>query len=107
MTQEEFISEFYSCDNEEEALKKLYSKMSSYKDLFLEECENSKRLLWENDDLEHTIRKTINKLELLVDTGSDYDDFSKEESLKTLINVLLRYAKESITILKGEDKNDR
>lgn len=77
------------------------------KELFLKECENSKRLLYENDDLKCTIRKAINKLELLVYIGSDNDESSKEESLKTLINLLLRYAKESITILKGEDKNDR
>lgn len=31
MTQEEFISEFYSCDNEEEALKRLYSKLCCLK----------------------------------------------------------------------------
>lgn len=32
MTQEEFISEFYSCDNEEEALKRLYSKLCCLKE---------------------------------------------------------------------------
>lgn len=31
MNEEEFISEFYSCDNEEEALKRLYSKLCCLK----------------------------------------------------------------------------
>lgn len=82
-------------------------KEPSYKDLFLEECENSKRFMFENEDLYRTIRKAIAELQLLVKMAYDCEGIIKEESLKTLINELVRYAKKSINILKGEDENDR
>lgn len=93
-----------------EEIKVMYLKTDkepSYKDLFLEECENSKRFMWENEDLYRTIRKAIVELQLLVKMAYDCEGFVKEESLKTLINELVRYAKKSINILKGEDENDR
>ena len=48
MTQEEFISEFYSCDNEEEALKRLYSKLCCLKE--------------EKQELIDYLKKEINKI---------------------------------------------
>lgn len=55
------------------------------------------RLLAEKQD---KIDKAIDKLQLLIDIGFDYDGFNQVESLKTLIDELVEYAKESIVILK-------
>lgn len=55
------------------------------------------RLLVEKQD---KIDKAIDKLQLLIDIGFDYDGFNQVESLKTLIDELVEYAKESIVILK-------
>lgn len=62
MTQEEFISEFYSCDNEEEALKRLYSKLCCLKEQkkelidFLKEqiklCKKAQQLALQNKMIE-------------------------------------------------------
>lgn len=50
------------------------------------------------------IDKAINKIQYIKDLGFDYDGFNNVEDLKKLIDELVRIAKQSIDILRGEDK---
>lgn len=53
------------------------------------------------------IDEAIDKIQLLIDIGFDYDGFNQVDSLKTLIDELVRYARESRNILqkcKGDNK---
>lgn len=59
-----------------------------------------KELQQENEELKEAIKKAIDKLQLLIDIGFDYDGFNESDSLKTLIDELVGYAKESKNILK-------
>lgn len=62
MIQEEFISEFYSCDNEEEALKRLYSKFCCLK-------EENQELNQQLEEINNFINKAgfINIQQLMLD----------------------------------------
>lgn len=63
------------------------------------------KVIDERDELAKKIEEATDKLQLLVDIGFDYDGLSKEESLKTLIDELVDYARESIKILnKGNNE---
>ena len=53
-----------------------------------------------NQKYKEVIDKVIDKLQLLIDIGFDYDGFNQVNSLKTLIDELVGYAKESRNILK-------
>lgn len=53
--------------------------------------------------LESRIDKAIEKLQLLIDIGFDYDGFNQVNSLKGLIDELLSYAIDSRDILKGDE----
>lgn len=56
------------------------------------------------EQLENNRDKAIDKIQLLIDIGFDYDGFNKVESLKGLIDELVSYAIESRDILKGDNK---
>ena len=64
MTQEEFISKFYSCDNEEEALKRLYSKLCCLKEEKQELIDYLKKEI-------NKISKEIEHYDLWHETGTD------------------------------------
>lgn len=53
-------------------------------------------------ELENRIEKAIERIQLLIDIGFDYDGFNQSDSLKGLIDELVSYAKESRKILRGE-----
>lgn len=55
-------------------------------------------------DYRTRIEKAIDKIQYIIDYGFDYDGFNKSEDLKGLIDMLVDYARQSIDILKGEDK---
>ena len=59
--------------------------------------------LLENIELEARIDKAINKIQYIKDIGFDYDGFNNVEDLKKLIDELVRIAKGSIDILRGEE----
>lgn len=56
----------------------------------------------ENQELKDRIDKALEKIQLLIDIGFDYDGFNKADSLKTLIDELVNFARDSRTILKGD-----
>lgn len=60
----------------------------------------------ENKKYKEVIDKAIDKLQLLIDIGFDYDGFNQADSLKTLIDELVGYAKESRKILKEVEETD-
>ena len=62
--------------------------------------------LKENQKYKEVIDKAIDKLQLLIDIGFDYDGFNQADSLKTLIDELVGYAKESRKILKEVEETD-
>lgn len=53
---------------------------------------------------QEVIKKAIDKLQLLIDIGFDYDGFNQADSLKTLIDELVGYARESRNILMEIEK---
>lgn len=53
---------------------------------------------------EKIIDKAIDKLQLLIDIGFDYDGFNRADSLKTLIDEIVGYARESRNILMEIEK---
>ena len=55
-----------------------------------------------NLDLMKKIDKALDKIQLLIDIGFDYDGLNQVESLKKLIDELVHYAKESRAILKSD-----
>ena len=57
-----------------------------------------------NANLQERINKAIEKIQLLIDIGFDYDGLNQVDSLKGLIDELVSYARESKEILKGSDK---
>lgn len=57
-------------------------------------------LLEENQEYKEVIDKAIEKLQMLIDIGLDYDGFNQIDSLKTLIDEIVIYAKETRNILK-------
>lgn len=61
------------------------------------------KVIDERDELNNRIEKAIDKLQLLVDIGFDYDGMSKSEDLQLLIDDLVSYAKDSIKILNKKD----
>ena len=69
----------------------------------IEKCEARifiEELYKQNQKYKEVIDKVIDKLQLLIDIGFDYDGFNQVNSLKTLIDELVGYAKESRNILK-------
>ena len=81
--------------------------------------ENDK-LLKENiviKDVKYTVDEAIyksrcekanDKIQYIIDYGFDYDGFNTVESLKSLIDMLVDYARESKNILQnGSDDNDK
>ena len=80
--QEEFISEFYSCDNEEEALKRLYSKLCCLK-------EENQQLKEQLEASEKARKEAIEHIKELYDntddtTCYDIDKVEKERLLQIL-----------------------
>lgn len=55
----------------------------------------------ENQELKDKIDKALDKMQLLIDIGFDYDGLNQVDSLKGLIDELVDYAIKSKTILKG------
>ena len=77
----------------------------SFKKRELIECLSNLRTTYfslkeQNQKQKEVIDKVIDKLQLLIDIGFDYDGFNQVNSLKTLIDELVGYAKESRNILK-------
>lgn len=60
------------------------------------------QLALENQELKDRIDKALDKIQLLIDIGFDYDGFNKADSLKGLIDELVSYARDSRGILKGD-----
>lgn len=58
------------------------------------------RVAKENQKYKEVIDKAIKKMQLLIVISYDYDGFNQVDSLKTLIDELVGYAKESLNILK-------
>ena len=58
-----------------------------------------------NKEAQERIRMALDKIQLLIDIGFDYDGYNDVESLKMIIDELVSYARDSRTILKG-DEND-
>ena len=58
-----------------------------------------------NKEAQERIRMALDKIQLLIDIGFDYDDYNDVESLKMIIDELVSYARDSRAILKG-DEND-
>ena len=82
MTQEEFISEFYFCDNEEEALKRLYSKLCCLK-------QENQQLKEQLEASEKARKEAIEHIKELYDntddtTCYDIDKVEKERLLQIL-----------------------
>lgn len=68
--------------------------------------KENKLLMDYNQDLlkqlkhkQNVIERAIEKLQLLIDIGFDYDGLNQVDSLKTLIDELVEYARESRNIL--------
>lgn len=113
MTQEEFISEFYSCDNEEEALKRLYSKLCCLKEenqqlkgslqtheiLLRANVEENQKL---KEQLIVYLEEKIKQCNKLLNKGNP-KPYGEERNLYE--NSLLRYT-EILNILKGGRLND-
>lgn len=83
--------------NAQQRNKKQRIQLANYKKVHERDLETIKKY-------KEVIDKAINRLQLLIDIGFDYDGFNQIESLKTLIDELVGYSIESITILKGIDK---
>ena len=79
--------------------------MNKYK-TFEELKQGIEELQQENQKYKEVIDKVIDKLQLLIDIGFDYDGFNQADSLKTLIDELVGYAKESRKILKEVEETD-
>ena len=58
-----------------------------------------------NKEAQERIRMALDKIQLLIDIGFDYDGYNDVESLKMIIDELVNYARDSRAILKG-DEND-
>ena len=58
-----------------------------------------------NKEAQERIRMALDKIQLLIDIGFDYDGYNDVESLKMIIDELISYARDSRAILKG-DEND-
>lgn len=58
-----------------------------------------------NKEAQERIRMALDKIQLLIDIGFDYDGYNDVESLKMIIDELISYARDIRAILKG-DEND-
>ena len=58
-----------------------------------------------NKEAQERIRMALDKIQLLIDIGFDYDGYNDVESLKMIIDELVNYARDIRAILKG-DEND-
>lgn len=84
MTQEEFISEFYSCDNEEEALKRLYSKLCCLK----EENQELKKQLEASEKARKEAIEYINVTEYSGIVGLNNNGIKEFWFMKDLLSIL-------------------
>ena len=85
---------------------KTLEKLSRLKleQFFLETLHREHEQTHRANNLEDKIEKALEKIQLIIDLGFDYDGLNKVESLKDLIDELVAYARESKTILEGETK---
>ena len=58
-----------------------------------------------NKEVQERIRVALDKIQLLIDIGFDYDGYNDVDNLKMIIDELVSYARDSRAILKG-DKDD-
>lgn len=56
--------------------------------------------------LNNIIEKATNEIQYIIDYGFDYDGFNTVESLKSLIDMLVDYARKSKDILNGGDLDE-
>lgn len=82
--QEEFISEFYSCDNEEEALKRLYSKLCCLK----EENQQLKEQLEASEKVRKEAIKYINVTEYSDIVGLNKNGIKEFWFVKDILKIL-------------------
>ena len=92
--QEEFISEFYSCDNEEEALKRLYSKLCCLKE--------------EKQELIDYLKKEINRLSRVAENRYDkvLELEQENEQLKEQLQANKKARKEAIKYINVTEYSD-
>lgn len=80
-------------------------KYKTYEELKDELGDKYDKLMYDiNLDLIKKIETAVDKLQLLIDIGFDYDGLNRVCSLKCLIDELVGYAKESKNILVGTKK---
>lgn len=80
------------------AHRDLYSKYS---------CAHVKKVKTERLMYMDRCEKALDKVQLIIDYGFDYDGFESPESLKGLIDMLVDYARDAKQILKGEDNGTK
>ena len=62
----------------------------------------------EQEDYKSRCEKAIDKTQYIIDYGFDYDGLNTVESLKSLIDMLVNYARETKNILQnGSEDNDK
>jgi hypothetical protein len=88
MTQEEFISEFYSRDNEEEALKRLYSKLCCLKE---ENQELQKQLESKETQQKEFITYLEEPIRIITDGNPTNISEYTSAKLDTLEEILSKY----------------
>ena len=87
-----FLSDYVKESSEEEIINKLIELDDKQK-----EKDNKIK------QLESVIDEAIKKIQLLIDIGFDYDGYRQADSLMTLIDELVSYAKESREILRSKE----
>lgn len=116
MNEEEFISEFYSCDNEEEALKRLYSKLCCLKQENQELKEQLEECQLQNFNLREDImikkmsfpsKEIKDKSFLELYDMPSYEDLKNEsEQLKEKLQANKKARKEAIEYINVTEYSD-
>lgn len=102
--EDRLINQIELLEQENQSLKKqLKERPKEY--VFIGNAQNKTRdfinqIIKENREYKEVIDKAIEKLQMLIDIGLDYDGFNQIDSLKALIDEIVIYAKETRNILK-------
>ena len=102
------INEEYSLDTdldfEDYEIPNIYLK--HFLDYITNLQESEAHYYGQYKDYKSRIDKAIDKIQLIIDYGFDYDGFNRVESLKSLIDMLVDFARQSKDILKGDVNNE-